>query len=250
MANKGSYGLPGIKTTRTATPRRILKTLDGAILYPGGRVINGSLSRDPLNTGDLDVLRAGMLMGKISSSGKYAPAVIGLLTANAAASATSLTVAATTVTELVRRIGATGTFIMTGVNQNGGTVSSETVTYSAASGTTITCTAITNAHLAGAFIGANDESWHPLGFICDGYGIKVTDEDATALDVPFENMVIGGIIDESQIINLPTDPEQKEWLRAELNKTGQFIFDEVYTGSTLIETPTPTATPTPTPTPT
>ena len=67
------YGLPGVRTDRAAgPPRKVLITDTGAVYLPRGRTINGSKSRDPLNTGDLDVLRSGMLMGMISASKKFA----------------------------------------------------------------------------------------------------------------------------------------------------------------------------------
>lgn len=252
MTEKGSYGLPGVKSERTATPRRILKTRDGAIIFPGGRVIDGSKSRDPLNTGDIDVLRAGLVMGKISTSGKYAPSFVGKLAAAAAASATSLTVSLATGVELIRRLGGTtGIIVLIGPEQVlGGTVTVEVVTVTNIVTTTVTCSAITAAFINGSLIGINDNSYQPLGFLGDGYGIKVTDSDENDIDVPFPNLVVGGVIDESQIINLPADPEGAEWLRGEMNKAGQFIFDELFTGTTVLETPTPTPTPSPTPTPT
>src|SRR5260370_17077587 len=86
-------GLPGIGVVHSATPREILAgNAQLAQFVPGLRTIDGSRSRDPLNTIDIDVLRAGILLGKITSGGKYAPSVLGVLTVAAAGPATSLTV--------------------------------------------------------------------------------------------------------------------------------------------------------------
>ena len=124
-------GLPGVKTTRTATPRNLTITVDGRVLLPRGRIIDGAESRDPLNTGDLDVLRAGIVMGMITASGKYAPAIIGVLAGaydKDGSDKTSMTVAAAVAVEIVRRIGTTGTFKITGPPTVAGTVVNETIT--------------------------------------------------------------------------------------------------------------------------
>ena len=142
-----SNGLPGLKSQRTVTPRNVF--VGNQVTYlPGGKILDGSKARDPGNTGDLDVLRAGMLLGKITSGGKYAPAILGLTTNAEAIGSTSIEAAAAVVTELVRRVGASGTFKLTGPATANGVVETETVTYSAASGTTITCTALTKAFIA------------------------------------------------------------------------------------------------------
>lgn len=122
--------LPGVRTTKEATARRILASVDGYQSLPGGGVIAGSKSRDPLNTGDTDVLRAGLMMGKITATGKWAPAVIGAVSA-AYDGGTTVKVSAATAAEIVRRIGATGTFKLTGPATAGGTVRTLTATYSA-----------------------------------------------------------------------------------------------------------------------
>lgn len=124
--------LPGVASDRDAAYRQILTTIDGRRLLPGGVIVRGADSRDPLNTGDVDVLRAGLLLGKITASGKYSPAILGVLTAAYANDAlTELTVSVATATELVRRIGTTGTFNVTGPPTAAGTVRVITVTYSA-----------------------------------------------------------------------------------------------------------------------
>lgn len=143
MSFPGQYvGIPGVGSDVTSTPRIIFR--DGTVngYFSQGRYINGSLSRDTGNTGDLGVLRPGLLMGQISATGFYAPAVIGTV-GTAYASGTSLVVNnAATGTEIVRRIGATGTFKITGPPTANGTVRTQTVTYSAVSSDSITITAL------------------------------------------------------------------------------------------------------------
>lgn len=135
-------GLPGPGSVREALHRLIFR--DGVIsgFYSTGRIINGTLSRDPGNTGNLDVLRAGLLMGKVTASGLYAPSILGVTTGALTSTGTTVTASAAVVTELVRRIGATGTFKLTGPPTASGTVRTLTATYSAASSTNITITAL------------------------------------------------------------------------------------------------------------
>jgi len=64
--------------------------------------------------------------------------------------------------------------------------------------------------------------------------------------------LVGGIVDESQIINWPSPAEAQQWYREALAAlgVGLWIFDELFTGVTVMTAPTPTPTPTPSPTPT
>src|SRR5262245_22792973 len=125
MPNIDVVGLPGIRAARTASYRNVFRQGDYNYLAQG-RIINGTKSADSTNTGDTRYLRAGLLMGKISATGLYANSVIGVTTAAAAAAATTITVGAATVTELVRRVGSTGTFKLTGPTVANGPVLSET----------------------------------------------------------------------------------------------------------------------------
>lgn len=134
-------GMPGLTTESLAYDRRL-----GGNGYfqwiPGGGVIDGTKTRDVYNTTDVTRLQAGLLMGKVTSGGKWAPSTMGL-TGAAYASGTSLTVSSAAATELARRVGASGTFKLTGPPTASGTVRTLTVTYSAISGTTVTITALT-----------------------------------------------------------------------------------------------------------
>lgn len=227
-------GLPGLRTARTATPRRVFLGESGLYL-PAGRVIDGALSRDIGNTGDLDVLRAGLLMGKTTSGGQYRPSIIGLTNgAISAATITSVTVAAAVATEIARLIVVAAGNVslkLTGPPSANGTVATTAVTATAASGTTITVSSVAvPALISGSFITPADGAENPLSFIDDGTGIKVTDEDAVSLDVPFAKFPVGGVVDSSQLINWPSDTSLQAWLIARLNSvdTGKFVFDHPY----------------------
>ena len=131
MATGAVLGLPGIRSEVAATLRNVRKSNTGLAYLEGGRVIVGADSRDPLNTGYVHTLRPGMLMGKNTSSGKWAPSVIGLTGEAVDDTETALTVAEAVGDELERRIGASGTFTLTGPPGAAGVVRSLTVTYSA-----------------------------------------------------------------------------------------------------------------------
>ena len=113
--------LPGMGTEQTGAYRRILASRQGLQLLPGGIIISGAKSRDPLNTGYLHTLRAGMLMGRLPSR-MYAPSIIGKLTAAGTAAGATITVSTATGVELDRRVGAGGIFKVVGPPTIGGTV--------------------------------------------------------------------------------------------------------------------------------
>lgn len=233
MASGYAGGLPGPQDERTATPRKILADVGSAVLLPGGVIIDGSQSRDPLNSGDVDVLRDGLVMGKITTGGKYAPSILGVLAQaydKDGSSATTIVVSAATATEIARRIGTSGTFTVTGPPTASGTVTTETVTFSAVDTDTgaITVTTASNDFIAGAFVQPTDGAETPLCLLyAGGYGVKATDEDGTSIDEQFPTPLIGGIVDASQIINAPSDASLKTWLKqTALNAVGQFIFDD------------------------
>lgn len=223
-------GLPGVSAVRTATPRIIFK---GGIVeeyLPGGKIINGTKSRDPDNVGDENVLRCGLVMGKITATGKYAPSILGRTNLAYTAGGTTLTVQARLVTELVRRIGSSGTFKIFGPPTAAGVVASETVTYSAASGTTVTITALANSYVVQSLIMPTDGSEVPLTFIHQPYGVNVFDPSGTQADQPFEQVPIRATVLTANIINYPADASLKAWLRGQMSGQGaaKFVFDDVF----------------------
>lgn len=232
MAIENVYGLPGFRSPRTASHRVILAQGDYTYLAQGG-VIDGTTSRDPGNTGDIDVLRAGLLMGILTSGGQWSPSILGVTSNAEAVGATTLETSAAVATELVRRVGATGTFKLTGPPTAGGVVVTETVTYSAVNTSTgaITATAIANAFVAGSFIQPTDGAETPVSFIPDGYGIKVTDQDGTSVDVEFPQIPVSGVLDSSMLLPAwPSDAALRQWIVNRLNDAaaGKFVFDHTY----------------------
>jgi len=140
------FGLPGLKSLRTATPNDPLWSDQGLILLPNSGVVDGTKSRDAQNASNLGNLRGGLLMGRVTSGGKFAPSFLGTV-GTAYSSGTSLVVPSPTGDEIVRRIGTSGTFKVVGPPAAAGVVRTTTVTYSAVAGAsggnrTITITAL------------------------------------------------------------------------------------------------------------
>jgi len=231
MAISPITGTPGFKTERSAAMRKVRKTNTNAAYLIGHKTIDGAKARDLNNTGDTDVLQPGLVMGKVTASGKYAPSFIGALTAlhDTSVATVSLTIGAAMATELVRRNGATGNITLIGPPTAAGTVVSETEAYSAVNVTTgvVTITATAADFIAGSFVVVDDGAETPRCLIDDGYGIKVTDQDEADVDAPFCNPLIGGIIDSSQILDWPSDTSIQAWLVGQLNssESSGFSFD-------------------------
>jgi len=136
-----SLGVPGISVGSQVSFDTIW--LNGAGKYkPGGGLINVSKTRDPGNADGAGIVRTGLLMAYYPTAKAYGAFTMGVTTAAIAGNGTTLTVPATTVTELQRRIGGSGTFVLTGPPVASGTVRQLTATYSAASGTSVTVTAL------------------------------------------------------------------------------------------------------------
>ena len=252
-------GLPGVKTTRTATPRRVLLTDLGRLIMPTTIIIDASHSRDPLNTGDVQYLEAGILLGKVSASSFYAPSIMGVLTAAydaSGSSKTSLTVSVATATEVSRRLTAGAGLAQDnniraigppGANGTVATLSGRVNSVNTGTGV-LTLNAALSANLvAGSFVCAGDGSQTPLGVLGGsetgwGYPVKVTDDDEASEDQECTKFLVGGIIDSSQIRNWPSDTSLRNWIRAVLNggvaslnvttamvpARGPFIFDDRY----------------------
>lgn len=225
---------PGIGTARTASHRLIFLQQSESFLAQG-KVIDGTKSRDPGNT-DIGVLRSGLLMGKITSSGYYAPSIIGTSTGAYTSGATSITIGAAEAVELVRRVGSSGTGYVIGPPSAAGTVAKTALTYSAVNTTTgvLTITDLGVNKIAGSWITADDGSETMLSFIPDavGYGIVVTDQDGNSVSyVDYPKLPVAGIVDASQLINWPSDTSLRQWIVDKLansNAGGKYVFDHAF----------------------
>lgn len=144
-----NVGLPKFGTAKSVRNRIV--SADGYMRYmPVGGIIDGTKTRDAFNTNistDSNAYRdleSGLLMGRVTSGGKWANSVIGVSQGALTGAGTTLSLTAIAAVELVRRQGATGTFTLTGPKAAAGTVRSLTVTYSAVNTTTgdVTITAL------------------------------------------------------------------------------------------------------------
>lgn len=226
-------GLPGVRSALTANHKIVFKQ-DGQAMLALGQKISGANSRDPTNTVDVTVLQPGLLMGKRTSGGFYAPSIIGVTTAAYTSGGTTLNVSAAAATEIVRRVGSSGTATLRAIGPPtaAGTVAVTSVTYSAVNTSTgdITVSSLGVDKIAGTFITAADGSQLPLTFIPDGYGICVVDLSGTSIDTEFPAFPISGVITSAQLVNWPSDTSLQSWIVSNLNgaAAGQFVFDHVY----------------------
>ncbi len=231
-------GLPGMRAAKTVVSRMV--TYGGYIpsVLPVGRILSGECTRDPSNTPDVGRIRAGVLLGKISTVvnslgtvGHYAPSILGVTTNSEAVGSTSIQVSAAVATELARRCGSSGTFTLTGPAVAGGPIISEVVTYSGISGVNITVTAIANNFIAGSFVQPTDGSEDPLTFTPNGTPIPVTDQDGVSTSFEFGELPIDCIVDGSMLLPAwPSDASLQAWLISRLCRPGggRFTFKELY----------------------
>jgi hypothetical protein len=215
-------GKPGILPTYSATPREVfLANKQFAQFVASPVTIDGTLSSNPLNAPFVWLLFAGTAMGRVTSTGKYANSILGLTTAaysHSGGGSTTITTDVNTAIEIVRRIGTSGTFKLTAPPAAGGTVATQTVTFSAVNTTTgvITITALGSDAVSGAFIQPTDGSESIVTLLCDTWGKKVVDQlNTTRVDVlEAQLLAAGGTINTAVIVNYPTDASLKAWFKS------------------------------------
>jgi hypothetical protein len=230
------YGMPGMGAAKTYAHRIVFRGLIERYL-PGGKQIDGLISRDPGNTGQITILRAGLLMGKVTATGYYAPTVLGVTTGAYTSGGTTLNVSAAAATELARRVGSSGTATLKAIGPPtaAGTNAATAVTYSAVNVSTgdVTVTSLGVNKVAGTLITAADGSEVPVTFIPDGWGVRVVDADGTGITVPFPELPISGVVYSNKLINWPSDASIQDYITLSLNGGagaggGKFTFDHKY----------------------
>ncbi len=220
-------GKPGMLSTYTATPREIFSANRQFAQFIAAPVtIDGTLSGNALNAPYTWLLYAGTLLGKVTATGKYANSIIGLTSAayaHGGGSNTTITTDVNTAAEIVRRIGASGTFKLTGPPTSGGTVATQVVTYSAVNTSTgaITITALSADAVSGSLIQPTDGSETIVTLLCDAWGTKVVDQlNSTRVDV-FDSQLLaaGGTINTKVIVNYPSDTSLIASIKMALKQT-------------------------------
>jgi hypothetical protein len=214
-------GKPGVVGNYVSQPREVFYSgREFAQFWAPPVTIDGTNSGNPLNAPYTWLLWAGMLMGKVTATGKYANSVIGLTGAAAASAATSISTDVNTAAEIVRRIGASGTFKLTGPPAAGGTVATQVVTYSAINTATgaITCTALSAAAVAGSFIQPTDGSEKIVTLLCETDGLQVVDQTHTnRVDVFCGTLLAdGGTINTGMIVNYPSDSSLRAFVKSSI----------------------------------
>lgn len=227
------YGTPGWYAGRTVTPLNIYTNLATAAFGPSFYYFDGTYARDPDNT-PTSMLRAGLIVGKINSSAEgfgYANSVIGVTATAYGSGATILTVTPQCATEIVRRIGTSGTFNLAGGSSATSTVSGVTlVTYSNVNTTNgqITVTNIGANVAQGAAVMPTDGSQNALTIYDNEYGTDVTDVLSNNIQQPMHRFVIRGDFLSAMIINLTVvNPGVEAYLKTLLRANGNaFTFDD------------------------
>jgi hypothetical protein len=213
-------GTPGVGGGIWATPRDPLYArIEGLSEFPLPILIDATKVYNYQNLPYWWLLYAGTLIGKVTASNLYAPSIIGQTTVAYTSGGTSLTVAPGTATAIVNRIGSSGTFVTQGPPAAAGTNANITTTFSAVNQTTgvITVTSLGANMIAGGLIQPTDGSQVPLGMICDTTGVKFTDwTNLNLVNNYVARMAIGGIVNESLVVNFPTDTSVRAALQAQI----------------------------------
>lgn len=140
-------GKPGMLTTYVSQPRDIFfGNGELASFIPVPITVDGTLTSNPSNSPYTWDIFSGTVMGQVTATRKFTNAILGLTSGALGGGQTTLNTDANTATEIVRRIGTSGTFTLTGgptTNGAASAVRSKTITYSAVNTSTgaITITA-------------------------------------------------------------------------------------------------------------
>lgn len=230
----GTGGPPGIGTTQSAVAfPPILDNDRGAIWIDGGRFLDSN-TYDWANPTAPTIVTPGTILGKITSTGKYSNAILGITTISLTTSGTTLTVSAAQAAAIVQRVGSsgTGTISLVGPPTAGGTVATTAVTFSAVNTTTgaITISATSVAYVLGSFVIASDGSGAPLALL-DGqdFGVSVS-QAGVRQDAQIPRLLVGGEIISKNVPGLLSgDASSIAWLKTQLNGNGRrFIWLDEY----------------------
>ncbi len=224
---------PGVQAAIVSQNRVVFLQSWGGYLAQGRR-IDGSKSRDPGNSPDVTVLRPGLVMGKLTSGGEFAPSYIGQNAGAYTSGQTTFTLTLPQAAELIRRVGASGTGFVIGPPTAAGTVAKTALTYSAVDPATgiVTCTSLGVDKVAGSLVTAGDGAETALTFIPDvDNGIPVQDQfgnDVTSLDFPL--LPIYGVVDPAQLLIWPADASLRTYILQQLSTAmgGKFTFSNQY----------------------
>lgn len=228
--------LAGNYTGTKIQPRNIFTNWQSTanIFVPSLAIIDGTNSRDTASS-TVDRLRAGTMLGKITTGGKYRPSIIGLIGANYTSGGTSLTVSAAVATEVARLItnaGGNVSLKAVGPPTAAGTNAVTSVTCSAASGTTLTVSSLGVDKVSGTAITPADGSQIPVTVLADMDGVVLTDITGANLDQPLGRYLIRADLIAKMVCFLTDmDSSAETYFKQQLNgggtaSTGNFTFDD------------------------
>lgn len=225
-------GRPGFGTATTISNGRVFRADEGKMYFPHGGSIDGTKSRYYGGGTNLFHLPPGLLMGQVTATKKWAPSILGVNQSAYTSGGTSVTVTAAQATEIVRRVGATGTLLYVGPPSAAGTVASISKAYSAINTTTgvITTADLAANFVAGGFIMVADGTEVPRTVIDDGFGVSIPSDGS---DCDFPRIPTGGHLDVSKIIDYPTDTSLIAWLKDKMaaNGRGLWTFSDEYSAA-------------------
>jgi hypothetical protein len=222
-------GRPGVSDERLASYEFVFT--GGSVQYlAGGKLIESSKARNSAVTGPYALnLPPGQILGKVTATGRYAPSIIGVSQGAYTSGGLTLTLTPSQATELVRRVGASGTFNLVGPATPGGANNITVVTYSAVNTSTgvVTITNIGANRIAGCLVCPTDGSEIPLTVVPDGIGILLSSDDRI---VEFPQVPIGGQVVSTGIQFWPADTTLRTYIRDSLStfSGGKFVFSDRY----------------------
>jgi len=237
MLGFGINRVPFAETGFGISPRKVIRgsTYD---YYPANTVLDGNLSDDPDN-GNTNMpwyLRAGLLVGRVTASNKFAQSVLGVLQSaysHTNSLDTKLYVTAAQAVSIARRMAYTGatTLTVTGPPTVSGTVAQQTATVSAINTITgaITISPLGADVIAGGFIGDVDGSQNPVSLLSEEYGLVVVTPMFSRYDAVFGLLTRGTLLT-ANIVNYPTNAKMVAWLQGKLDGNGIFTFDDTFGG--------------------
>ncbi|MGA2584772.1 MAG: hypothetical protein ABSG31_15960 [Tepidisphaeraceae bacterium] len=227
-------GKPGVVGNFDSQPREVIYSgIERTQFWAPPVTIDGTNSGNPTNAPYTWLLWAGQLFGRITATAKYANSILGLTASATASGATSIATDVNTAAEIVRRIGASGTFKLTGPPAASGTVATQVVTYSAVNVTTgvITCTATSAAAVTASLIQPTDGSENILTILCETNGLQIVDQTYTNRVDVFTGRLLasGGTVNTGMIVNYPSDPSLKTWVKSAIKSTcsGTTFLDDI-----------------------
>lgn len=222
IGTQPSGGKPGVITYLPASYIEVCwnRGRPGLEFITAPVTIDGTATGNALNSNYPFIIFAGTLFGRETANLKYANSIIGLTSSvwtNGAS--TTLTVASAVATEIVRRVGASGTLNITGGVTAGAAPNVNLFTYT----NVVTSTGVltgtmntTNNIISGALVQPTDGSQNVVTVLTAQRGLKVTDAtNINRIDVFEAQLLLSGcVLNDNYLQNWPSDVGLQNYLKA------------------------------------